>query len=125
MYMNNYLKTSERKKVTIAQSKWMMQPPTKIKNIYYDYYIRKEKKFLELLHYIQENNNIDEVINAIDQLKAIRINHVSTERILFLCEQSASEKNHTVQDDDVTKQAEDNMMAYAALFDQSEEVTSS
>src|SRR5690625_332942 len=125
MDINHYLKTFERKKGAIAQSECLRQAPTKIKNIYYDYYIGKEKKYLELLHYIQENNNIDEVINAIDQLKAIRINHVSTERVLFLCEQSASEKNHTVQDDDVTKQAEDNMMAYAALFDQSEEVTSS
>src|SRR5690625_7494474 len=116
MDINHYIKTLERKKGAIAQSECVRQAPTKIKNIYYDYYIGKEKKFLELLHYIQENNNIDEVINAIDQLKAIRINHVSTERVLFLCEQSASEKKHTVQDDDVNKKAEENMMGYEAWF---------
>ncbi len=103
----------------------MRQAPTKIKNIYYEHYIGKEKEFLELLFYIQSNNNIDEVISVVEQLKTIRPDHVSTERILFLCEQSASNEGHTIRDDDVTKQAEDNMMAYAALFNQLEEVTSS
>ena len=91
----------------------------------YEHYIGKEKEFLELLLYIQMNNNIDEVISAIEQLKAIRLDHVSTERILFLCEQSISNEGHSTQNDDITKQAEDNMMAYAALFNQLEEVTSS
>lgn len=125
MDINHYLKTFERKKGAIAQSECLRQAPTKIKNIYYEHYIGKEKEFLELLLYIQMNNNIDEVISAIEQLKAIRMDHVSTERILFLCEQSLSSEGHSMQNDDITKQAENNMMAYAALFNQLEEVTSS
>src|SRR5699024_11560689 len=125
MDINHYLKTFERKKGAIAQSECLRQAPTKIKNIYYEHYIGKENEFLELLFYIQSNNNIDEVISVVEQLKTIRPDHVSTERILFLCEQSASNEGHTIRDDDVTKQAEDNMMAYAALFNQLEEVTSS
>lgn len=114
-----------KKKGAIAQSECLRQAPTKIKNIYYEHYIGKEKEFLELLFYIQMNNNIDEVISAIDQLKAIRLDYVSTERILFLCEQSLPNEGHSMQHDDITKQAEDNMMVYAALFNQLEEVTSS
>ena len=90
-----------------------------------EHYIGKEKEFLDLLFYIQMNNNIDEVISAIEHLKSIRPDYVSTERILFLCEQSSNEGHSIRNDDDVAKQAEDNMMAYAALFNQLEEVTSS
>ena len=103
MDINHYLKTFERKKGAIAQSECLRQAPTKIKNIYYEYYIGKEKEFLELLLYIQKNNNIDEVISAIEQLKAIRMDQVSTERILFLCEQSLTNKGHSTQNDDITK----------------------
>lgn len=74
---------------------------------------------------MQENKNTDEVINAIQQLKDIRPDYVSTERILFICEQSSSDENDPLRNDDTTAQAENNMMAYAALFNQLEEVTSS
>lgn len=103
----------------------MRQAPTKIKNIYYEYYIGNEKEFLELLLYMQENKNTDEVIKAIEQLKDIRPDYVSTDRILFICEQSSSKKSNSKRDDDITEQAENNMMAYEALFNQLEEVTSS
>ncbi|HLR41769.1 MAG TPA: IS21 family transposase [Pseudogracilibacillus sp.] len=125
MNINHYLKTFERKRGAIAQSECLRQAPTKIKNIYYEHYIGKEKEFLELLLYMKENKNIDEVTAAIQQLKAIRSDYVSTERILFICEQSSSGERNSVKDDDITEQSENNMMAYAALFNQLEEVTSS
>jgi len=125
MDINHYLKTFERKKGAIAQSECLRQAPTKIKNIYYEHYIGKEKEFLELLLYIKENKNMDEVIDAIQQLKDIRSDYVSTERILFICEQSSSGGKTSARDDDITEQAKNNMMAYAVLFNQLEEVTSS
>ena len=125
MDINHYLKTLERKKDAIAQSECLRQAPTKIKNIYYEHYIGKEKEFLELLLYIKESKNIDEIIAAIEQLREIRPDYVSTERILFFCEQTYSDPNRELEDDDIAVQAENNMMAYAALFNQSEEVTSS
>jgi len=125
MDINHYLKTFERKKGAIAQSECLRQAPTKIKNIYYEHYIGKEKEFLELLLYMQENENIDEVTRAIEQLKVIRPDYVSTERVLFICEQSSENESGSTKNDDITEQAENNMMAYAALFNQLEEVTSS
>lgn len=65
------------------------------------------------------------LLGILSPLITIRMDQVSTERILFLCEQSLTNKGHSTQNDDITKQAEDNMMAYAALFIQLEEVTSS
>src|SRR5699024_1971163 len=105
MDINHYLKTFERKKGAIAQSECLRQAPTKIKNIYYEHYIGKEKEFLELLLYIKENKNMDEVIDAIQQLKDIRSDYVSTERILFICEQSSSGGKTSARDDDITEQA--------------------
>lgn len=125
MDINHYLKTFERKKGAIAQSECLRQAPTKIKNIYYEHYIGKEQEFLELLLYIKENRNIDEVISAIQQLTEIRSDYVSTERVLFICEQSSSGESKKIKDDDITQQSENNMMAYAALFNQLEEVTTS
>src|SRR5690625_2970735 len=98
MDINHYLKTFERKKGAIAQSECLRQAPTKTKNTYNEHYIGKEQEFLELLLYIKENKNIDEVISAIQQLTEIRSDYVSTERVLFICEQSSLGKSKQIKD---------------------------
>jgi hypothetical protein len=49
MNIYHYLKTFEKKKGAIAQSECLKQAPKKIKKLYNDYYIGKEKEFIELL----------------------------------------------------------------------------
>jgi transposase len=125
MNINHYLKTFQRKKGAIAQSECLRQAPTKIKNIYYQHYIGNEKEFLELLLYVKDNNNLDQVLVAIKELKNIRTDYVSTERILFICEQSLPTEAGIQKRDETIDQSENNMMAYTKMFDQLGEVASS
>nr|WP_234028454.1 IS21 family transposase [Lentibacillus sp. Marseille-P4043] len=115
MDIYHYLKTFEKKKGALNQSQCMKQAPTHIKNIYQQYYIGKEKDFLELLHFIKEKDNLEEVLKAIEQLKQVRFDYISTERIQFICEQSDGSPM-IEENDDIAKQAESNLRAYQDLF---------
>lgn len=123
MDINHYLGTFQKKKGALAQSEALRQAPTKIKNLYYQHYIGKEKEFIELLLYMNENNNIQQVFEAVKQLENIRLSYVSTERILFICEQSIPVKSTINKRDEIMDQSENNMMAYTKMFNQVEEVT--
>ncbi|SES27134.1 hypothetical protein SAMN04487944_1313 [Gracilibacillus ureilyticus] len=115
MDIYHYLKTFEKKRGALIQSQCMKQAPTHIKNIYHHYYIKKEKDFIALLHFIKENGNLEDVLAAIEYLKKIRSNRISTESIQFICEQS-DEPNASTDYDDIAKQAEANLKAYQKLF---------
>lgn len=115
MDIYHYLRTFEEKKGAMIQSQCLKQAPTHIKNIYHQYYIGKEKEFIALLHYIKENNNLQDVLKAIHQLKKVRSDYVSLDRIQFICELTEEEPMVDAQDD-ITKQAESNLHAYQKLF---------
>lgn len=121
MNINHFLKTFEKKKGAIAQSECLRQAPKKIKNLYHDHYIGKEKEFIELLLYIKEKNNLEDILYAIQELSQLGASYVTTERILFICEQSPTAKLTTIDRDETTNQSERNMKAYASLFEQTDE----
>lgn len=121
MDIYHYLKTFQKKKGAVAQSESLRQAPNQIKNLYNNHYIGKEKEFIELLFYIKENGNLGRVMNAVEQLENIRLGYVNTERILFICEQSDSSEISPTEADDIMKQSENNIKAYADLFNQLEE----
>lgn len=119
MNIYHYLKTFQKKKGAIAQSECLKQAPIQIKNIYNNHYIGKEKEFIELLHYIKENNNFERVMKAIEELINIRLEYVTTDRILFICEQS-TDSEVCIDRDETMYQSESNMRAYADMFNQLE-----
>lgn len=120
MDIYHYLNTFQRKKGAIAQSECLRQAPKQIKNLYNTHYIGKEKEFIELLHYIKENDNLERVMAAVEHLNAIRFGYVSTERILFICEQS-NPTEVSLDRDETTNQSESNMRDYANMFNQMDE----
>lgn len=121
MDINHYLQTFEKKKGAIAQSECLRQAPAQIKSIYHNHYIGKEKEFIGLLLYIKENDNLEHVLAAIEELEYIRLDYVTTERILFICEQSSPVETYATNCDETMNQSEVNMKAYADLFNQIEE----
>lgn len=124
MDIYHYLKTFQKKKGALAQSECLKQAPTQLKNLYMTYYIGKEKEFIELLFYIHQYNNLNRVMEAVQQLSKVGLNHVTTEKIFFICEQSDSSKSHSLYRDEIMDQSESNLKAYASLFQQQEkEVT--
>lgn len=121
MHINHYLQTFQKKKGAIAQSECLKQAPKQIKNLYNHHYIGKEKEFIELLLYIKEKNNLDRVMEAVSQLNTIQFGYVTTERILFICEQSDWSEINKLDRDETMNQSESNMKAYAGMFDQLDE----
>lgn len=121
MNLYHYLKTFQKKKGALAQSECLKQAPTQIKYLYNTYYIGKEKEFIELLFYIRENNNLKRVMEAVSRLNPIGSSHVTTEKIVFICEQSDSTEPSSLHRDEIMDQSESNMKAYADLFQQQEE----
>lgn len=121
MDIDHFLETFKKKKGAVIQSECLRQAPTKIKKLYNDYYIGKEKEFIELLIYIKDNNNLERVNTAIAKLEQLQNGDITTEKILFLCEQSINEiDGSTLNRDETTNQSENNMKAYANLFNQTE-----
>lgn len=120
MDINHYLETFARKKGALIQSECLNQAPTHIKNIYYSYYIGKEKDFIALLQYIKEKDNLEEVISAIKQLTKAHSSYITTESIRFVCEQT-DEYIPAGDYDDIARQSESNLKAYEKLFYTSEE----
>lgn len=116
MDIYHYLGTFEKKKGALAQSECLSQAPKEIKNIYQSYYIGNEKDFLELLVYIKEHNQLDKVLEALEQLEKNHMVHITTEKIIFLAQQSTETRQVLAIQDDVTTQSLDNLSSLAALF---------
>lgn len=94
----------------------MSQAPKQIKNIYHRYYIGNEKDFLELLVYIKERDCLARVVEVITELEKNPLVQLTTEKIIFLAEQSAEVRTVLTGKDDVTSQSLDNLSSLAALF---------
>ena len=62
----------------------MLQADPEIRNIYNTYYNKREKDFIELLLFIDENN-ISTVQDAINLLKKINPTNITTEKIKSIC----------------------------------------
>lgn len=57
---------------------------------------------------MKDNNNFERVMAAVEELNEIRWGYVSTERILFLCEQSEPTEVSLARDE-TTHQSESNL----------------
>nr|WP_096551769.1 hypothetical protein [Ureibacillus thermosphaericus] len=94
----------------------MSQAPKQIKNIYQRYYIGNEKDFLELLVYTKERDCLARVLEVITELEKNPLVQLTTEKIIFLAEQSAEVRTVLTGQDDVASQSLDNLSSLAALF---------
>ncbi len=122
MDIYHYLETFQKKKGALAQSECLKQAPTQIKKLYTMYYTGKEKEFIELLFYIRKHNHFNRVIKAVQELSLIGPSHVTTEKIIFICEQAEPEKSPSRFRDEIAEQSEHNLKAYAELFQQEDKV---
>ena len=118
MDINHYLETFKKKKGALNQSECLKQAPKEIKNIYNQYYIGKEKEFLELLYYINQHQNLQDVLDAIQALEELRSSDVTLDKIIFICEQDKTSPppEGDVTDNDISLQAEENLRDYENIF---------
>lgn len=117
MDIYHYLYTFEKKKGALAQSECLSQAPKEIKQIYTKHYIGNERDFLQLLLYMKEHNQLEKVLEAIQQLEMNPLVQITTEKVIFLAQQSETSKKVIAVQDEVTTQSIENLSAIAALFD--------
>jgi transposase len=116
MDIYHYLRTFEKKKGALAQSECLSQAPTKIKNIYKEYYMGNERDFLELLIHIKEHQNLERILQAIERLQKNPMVQMTTEKIIFLANQVEPIHKQVYSKDEVTSQSIENLSAITALF---------
>src|SRR5690606_12713623 len=76
----HYLETLKKKPGALAGSTALAQAQSHIKKLYDTYYIRREKDFVELLQYLQDEATLEEVQHSIKQLEKLHPSHVTTDK---------------------------------------------
>ncbi|MBS4026555.1 MAG: IS21 family transposase [Clostridia bacterium] len=82
--LEHYLNTLKKKPGALANSVALQQATEKIKNIYENYYTKKEKHFIELMQFIRDEAPLEKVEEIIKELVKIHPSHVSTDKIKVL-----------------------------------------
>jgi len=103
-----------------------LQATPELKKIYTNYYIQREKDFIELLEIISANG-LDKIIQAIDKLESISPKIVNTDKIKLLVQRDEPNKVISLtskRDSQTEAYSKDILANYAAIlnFSSQEEV---
>lgn len=116
----HYLETLKKKPGALAGSTALAQAQSHIKNIYETYYTRREKDFVELLQYIRDDANLEEVQRSIKQLDNLHPSHVTTDKVKAICakgrEVEAPPPLHSQASQAILEQAEAHLRQYDEMF---------
>lgn len=121
MDLYHYIKTFTKKKGALAQSECLSQAPNQIKKLFENHYIGKEKDFLELLLYVREKNQLAKVMAAVRQIETKGLGEITTEKLIFLSEQTDLVPAVPLHSDETVEQALQNIQAFSAMFNQVDE----
>jgi len=83
----HYARTLKKKPGALAGSLALKQAEPELQKIYHKYYTGKEKEFIELLELVGEKGWA-KVQSALEALKRVSPNHLSTEKIISICRRS-------------------------------------
>lgn len=119
MNLEHYLNTIKKKPGALANSLALKQAHQRLQQIYKQYYIRREKDFIELLELIGEKS-LEEVEQALSKLEKISPISINTEKIKTLCNRSEKDKvlSKSSSQDEIVKKANEILQAYGALLKQ-------
>jgi transposase len=116
----HYLETLKKKPGALAGSTALAQAQSHIIKIYETYYTRREKDFIELLQYIRDDANLEEVERSIQQLERIHPSHVTTDKVKAICakgrENPSSPLLHSQASQAILQHAQAQVRQYDELF---------
>ncbi len=109
----------KKKPGALANSLALKQAHQRLQQIYKQYYIRKEKDFIELLELIGEKS-LEEVEQALNKLEKISPISIDTEKIKILCNRNEKDKilSKSSSQGEIVKKANEILQAYGALLKQ-------
>lgn len=115
--IHHYIRTLKKKPGALPNSEAFSQVSKQIKNIYYCYYIKKERDFVELLQYMKEKNkSVSEIESIIAKLLSICPTEVSTDKIVMLCENNTQEFTKPEQDNEISRKSKEHLKIYGTLI---------
>ncbi|OMF28665.1 transposase [Paenibacillus sp. FSL H8-0548] len=118
--LDHYLDTLKKKPGALAGSTALAQAQSHIKHMYETYYTRREKDFVELLHYLRDEAKLEEVQRSIQQLYKIHPSHVTTVKVKALCAKGRETVVPTLQSSQasqaILQHAEAQLRQYDDLF---------
>ncbi|MCL0081398.1 IS21 family transposase [Peptococcaceae bacterium] len=120
MQLTHYLETYKKKPGALAGSMALQQADQKLQNIYHSHYIKREKEFIELIHYIQQGTSLVEVEKSIQELSQIHPKHISTDKIKILCAkkiETPSILDALVNISEETQEITDQALRHLKLYD--------
>ena len=120
--LDHYLKTLKRKPGALASSMALHQADPKLQKIYNQYYIKKEKEFIELLHLVREKG-VEKIEEAIKTLETINPTDISTEKIKTLCNREDTQVTCTnkLPENEIGRKATEMLKAFKNLIPASNE----
>lgn len=120
LQLEHYVKTLKKKPGALADSAALQQATKKIKNIYENYYTNNPRDFVDLIQFIKDGTNLDQIEQSINELRKINPQHVTTDKIKVLCEKKQELLHHSPllskESLDIQHYAEENLRKYDALF---------
>lgn len=123
--IEHYLKTLKRKPGALASSMALHQADPKLQKIYNQYYIKREKEFIDLLHLVSEIGigKIEEAIKTLEQVSPLDI---STEKIKTICNRQANldkdtDKGNRLKENDIIIKSGEMLQAFKGLIPASNE----
>jgi transposase len=117
--LEHYLRTLKKKPGALAGSVALKQAEPELQKIYRYHYTGKEKEFIHLIELIGEKG-WSKVEKALDALKKVSPNDISTEKVKTLCNRSDDITGIKFKGDTEIR-SKDALRAYSRLFNASEQ----
>lgn len=86
--IEHYLETLKKKPGALASSTALLQANPQLQNIYHEYYIKREREFIELLQFMKEKS-FEKIAAAIRILQKVSPFDITTEKIKTICNRTA------------------------------------
>jgi hypothetical protein len=101
------------------------QADPKLQKIYNQYYIKREKDFIELLHLVSEKG-IERIEEAIRTLETVSPLDITTEKVKTICNRQnnverSDYQNNRLKETDITLKAGEMLKAFKGLIPASDE----
>lgn len=118
LQLEHFTDTLNKKPGALAGSAALQQADKKIKKIYTTYYSNSPKEFIELIQFLEEESNLNEIEQSIEELRKIHPSHVTTDKIKILCAKNRMKASTSIFESKETKDITDQAKAHLKMYDE-------
>jgi transposase len=119
--LNHYCRTFRHKPGALAHSVALKQADVRLQQLYREYYVKKEKAFVELLFLCQEYS-LETIENAVSALQKLTPTDITTEKIKTICQrQMPLPQAISAIESTIVAKSKEHLESYGALLPASTE----